>query len=213
MKAHEPQGADARRSDDRRRSSRAPRRTPQGPIGFAQVFQLVRRDQRPGGQLGRASDAVESAAVPNALLLDHAAVQQAAGTPAPALATALGSSAPVDAACARTSGPDAGAQATHLGALSPGEAMDAVAEEARQLDMSSDARELHIELEPAHLGPIVVRLLVERGRIRTELVAREERAARLLASGSDALRERLVALGYTDAQVDVQHEEDLVLGK
>lgn len=114
----------------------------------------------------------------------------------------------IDAASAPgNSVPSAGPQ--QLGRMTPERALTAVLDEARKAEIAEACKELHIELDPVGLGPLLVRISVDQGRIRTELRAREAQAVARLQAGSNDLRERLARLGYAAADVTVEHDEEL----
>lgn len=102
---------------------------------------------------------------------------------------------------------------TQLGRMSPAALISAVVDEATKHAIDEASRELHVELEPAHLGPLVVRLRRERdGRLDVQFVARDADATRVLDAGLDLLRERLAEAGYAGATVAVERDAALVLG-
>lgn len=102
---------------------------------------------------------------------------------------------------------------THLGRMTPAALLTKVVDEATKLAIEQASKELHVELEPAHLGPLVVSLKREQdGRLDVRFRARRADAARVLDAGSDLLRERLADAGFTGARIAVDLDEDLTLG-
>lgn len=69
-------------------------------------------------------------------------------------------------------------------------------------------RELRIRLDPEHLGPLVVRIRIERGTITATLIARQTAAMRALERDADLLRGALSRLGYRGAKVEIAHRPE-----
>lgn len=96
--------------------------------------------------------------------------------------------------------------------MTPAALLSSVADEARRLDIAEAMKELHIELEPADLGPVVVRLRKgPDGTLDIGFRARQGDAARVLEQGSELLRGRLGDAGFAAVRIDVAHDADLVL--
>lgn len=224
IKPEKIHGTSFRKGNDPKQRQRVPRRTASGPIGFGQVFGMVRRELGKGrgkGQHGASGEGAGDASQQQIARAqqrpgDIANVAGATGANASsalALDAQVVNSVSTGSEPATSSTATAGASDTTLSrselAMTPQQAAHTVVDEARRMRLVADARrELHLELEPAHLGPIVVRIMVDRGTIRTEIRARKQRAANILASGSEALRERLAALGYASAEVIVEVDPD-----
>jgi hypothetical protein len=103
---------------------------------------------------------------------------------------------------------------TALGRMTPSALLETVLDESTRLAIDQASKELHVELEPAHLGPIVIRLLRQPdGQLDIRFRAREGDAARVLDAGSDMLRDRLAAAGFAAVSIDVEHDGDLRLGR
>jgi flagellar hook-length control protein FliK len=101
---------------------------------------------------------------------------------------------------------------TPLGRMTPGALLDTVLDESRRLEIEEAMKELHVELEPEDLGPVVVRLRKgPDGALDIAFRAREGDAARVLESGSELLRSRLADAGFLSVAIDVAHDEDLRL--
>lgn len=102
---------------------------------------------------------------------------------------------------------------TQLGRMTPSALLETVLDESRRLEISEAMKELHVELEPEDLGPVVVRLRKgPDGALDIGFRTREGDAARVLESGTDDLRERLAGAGFATVRIDVAHDADLVLG-
>ncbi len=101
---------------------------------------------------------------------------------------------------------------TALGRMTPGALLDTVLDESRRLEIAEAMKELHVELEPEDLGPVVVRLRKgPDGALDISFRAREGDAARVLESGSELLRSRLADAGFLSVAIDVSHDEELRL--
>lgn len=101
---------------------------------------------------------------------------------------------------------------TPLGRMTPSALIETVLDEATKLEIEAASKELHVELEPADLGPVVVRLRKgPDGTLEIGFRAREGDAARVLQAGTETLRERLAAAGFTTSSIDVLHDADLRL--
>ena len=97
--------------------------------------------------------------------------------------------------------------------MTPAALLETVLDEATKLEIEQASKELHVELEPADLGPLVVRLRRgPDGSLDIEFRAREGDAARLLESGSELLRDRLFEAGFAKVAIDVEHDAELRLG-
>lgn len=101
---------------------------------------------------------------------------------------------------------------TPLGRMTPGALLETVLDESRKLEIAEAMKELHVELEPEDLGPVVVRLRKgPDGSLDIAFRAREGDAARVLEAGSELLRSRLADAGFLSVAIDVSHDEDLRL--
>jgi flagellar hook-length control protein FliK len=217
-------GADKQR--EQKKPARPKRTKERGPIGFSQVMKAASKGAKPAKPAGEPPAAAATPQQPGGAGAGfNMPVGSAAATredkkretaiDLAGISTAVQTtehSTQHHQPVLETAATHQAEQPRHLGNLTPQQAMHAILDEARKLEIEQANRELHIELEPAHLGPLVVRLMVDRGRIRTELSAREETAAAALSTGIEGLRERLEGLGYASAEVEVQHDADLVLG-
>jgi hypothetical protein len=186
MKAYEPAGSRDRNRDDKSSSSRPARRTAKGPIGFAQVFSMV-RDPKHGR---RKSVVEEMIAVPTALMLDAQAVA-APQQPQAQASQVAESHAPVR--------------------MSPQMALEATVSAARLAEIEESMKELQIELEPAHLGPLVVTVKLKEGKLVTRLTAKRKEAAEVLAAGEKDLEKRLKSVSSRVIDLAVIHDEELEL--
>ncbi|MCW2956920.1 MAG: hypothetical protein JWO69_1789, partial [Thermoleophilia bacterium] len=102
---------------------------------------------------------------------------------------------------------------TTLGRMSPSVLLEKVVDEATRHAIDEASKELHVELEPAHLGPLVVRVRRgEDGRLEILFRARQGDAARVLDAGLGLLEERLSRSGESGTRLEVQHDVELTLG-
>jgi flagellar hook-length control protein FliK len=101
---------------------------------------------------------------------------------------------------------------TPLGRMTPAGLLETVLDEATKLDIERASKELHVELEPEDLGPLIVRLRKgPDGSLDIGFRARQGDAARVLEQGSDMLRERLASAGFANVSIDIRHDEELQL--
>ncbi len=101
---------------------------------------------------------------------------------------------------------------TPLARMTPAALLETVLDESTRLAIEEASRELHVELEPADLGPVVVRLRRgPDGTLDIGFRTREGDAARVLESGSELLRERLAEAGYSSVRIAVAHDRELRL--
>ena len=188
------------RPAEQRSMPRPKRRTHSGPISFGQVLQTTRR-QRHGStqEEDRSAFANPIAAFDHALLsgsvagVQHQEQIDQIHTPRTGLSAA-----------------DRLAQSPaslHNMRVTPERAMQLIEDVTREMNGASGTRELHLELEPQHLGPIVASIMIDRGRISVRMRARQEDAAQSLRGGADSLRDRLAGLGFAQVQVDVEHDD------
>jgi flagellar hook-length control protein FliK len=183
MRANTTPDSRDRNAGDSPGTKRTPRRTTNGPIGFGQVFAFVRGEKRK-------SAAEELASVPTALLLD---LQQLNGQLPQHLVLEE-------------------AQQQQLPArLTPQQALAATVRAARELADEEGMREIEIELEPAHLGPLVVQVKRTGKRLETTLTARNAEAVSVLQGGMNELAKRLASVSSAAVSVAVEHDEDLEL--
>lgn len=228
MKAHEPSDIGQRRGDDQRPARRLPRRTTHGPIGFGHVLQSARRSKRAANGVTSQADPSLAPRHPahgtcpapnNTTVQTSGAAQLHQSFIDPSLLTG---SAPSNAAISTTE--PAGdartammhardlAQAEQSNAtqrVTPERAMQLIADVASEMGGASGAREIRLELEPQHLGPLIVTLVVDRGRIRADLKTRRADAAEALESGREGLARRLEQLGFSSATVSVAQDETI----
>jgi hypothetical protein len=102
---------------------------------------------------------------------------------------------------------------TALARMTPSALLETVLDESTRLEIEQASKELHVELEPAHLGPIVVRLLRQPdGKLDIRFRAQQGDAARVLESGSELLRDRLAEAGFASVTIDVEQDADLRIG-
>ena len=100
-----------------------------------------------------------------------------------------------------------------LGRMTPSALLETVLDESRRLEIDEAMKELHVELEPADLGPVVVRLRKgPDGSLDIAFRARQGDAARMLEQGSELLRTRLGEAGFAAVRIDVAHDDSLRLG-
>lgn len=96
--------------------------------------------------------------------------------------------------------------------MTPSALIETVLDESTKLEIERASRDLHIELEPEALGPLIVHLRKdERGKLDITFRARQGDAARVLEQGTELLRDRLAEAGFTGVGIDVRHEDDLTL--
>lgn len=101
---------------------------------------------------------------------------------------------------------------TPLGRMTPSALLSTVLDESRKLEIAEAMKELHVELEPEDLGPVVVRLRKgPDGTLDIGFTARQGDAARMLESGSELLRSRLFEAGFAGVAIDVEHDAELQL--
>jgi len=154
-----------------------------------------------GGQASRAMGSVESTEA----RVEHAAagVESAGDALTRQDSTATGALARADAALP-----------SQLGKMSPSTLLTTVLDEATKHEITEAMKELHVELEPEDLGPVVVEIKRgPSGKLDIRFRAREADAARVLDSGSDLLRERLAEAGFAGADVRVDHDVELVFDR
>jgi flagellar hook-length control protein FliK len=196
----------------------------QGPIGFGSVLD----DVKPGGGAGQGTTTIGAPGFDPALL--QAAMADAGAKAASSMGAVEGavdqlndeSYGVQDASDAlvqqdRSTTHQAQAQPhvpTPLGRMTPAALIETVLDEATKLDIERASKELHVELEPEDLGPVVVRLRKgPDGTLDIGFTTRQGDAARVLDSGSELLRERLAAAGFPTVKIDVRHDQDLRLGR
>ena len=87
-------------------------------------------------------------------------------------------------------------------------------DETTKLEIEQASKDLHVELDPVHLGPMIVKLRREPdGRLDIRFTAREGDAARVLEAGTDMLRGRLAEAGFGNVTIDVDQDSELTLGR
>lgn len=227
-RAEEPQGPKHRK---KRPTGAKPRRVGQhGPIGFGSVMHDVAgagtkgarpalpgqaaqhgmgQGNQPQGQPG------QPGADPGAAMLLGMGMVPTTEQVVIAASTGMGDAATVATAQGETAAQvnqQQPAVPTHLGRMTPASLLDKVVSESTKLAIEAASKELHVELEPAHLGPLVVSLKRDPdGRLDVRFRARQADAARILDAGSDMLRQQLADAGFTGARVAVDHDDDLEL--
>lgn len=198
MKTPEVVGSHDRRSDSRR-MPRPVRRTHTGPISFGQVLQSTRRQRHGNVDEQQASTMNLTAMIDHALLSGSVTSTRQQDQ----ISLTRGTNAQANAAD-QLSRQQQSALNTRV---TPERAMQLIEDVTREMNGASGTRELHLELEPQHLGPIVASIVIDRGRISVRMRARQADAATALGSGADALRDRLTSLGFAEARVDVEQDE------
>lgn len=210
--------------------SRPKRSAQHGPLGFGSVMSDVRggdgegraKDGAAGGTTTGAGQANVDPALLQALQTDPGAVAaQAMGGLEGAVEQlndeSFGVQDASEALLAQDRSTTHQAQAqpyvpTPLGRMTPAALLETVLDEATRLEIEQASRELHVELEPADLGPLIVRLRKgPDGSLDIGFRAREGDAARVLESGSELLRDRLAEAGFANVAIDVRHDAELRL--
>jgi len=101
---------------------------------------------------------------------------------------------------------------TRLGRLTPNAVLGVVVDEATKLAIEEASKELHVELEPEDLGPLIVTLKRDKGRLTVHFRARQADAARVLDAGIDLLEARLRQSETGIIETSVEHDASLGLG-
>ena len=97
--------------------------------------------------------------------------------------------------------------------MTPAALLDRVLDEATKEELARASKEIKVELEPVHLGPLVVSLRRSTpGRIDVQFRAQRADAARTLDAGSDLLRSRLAEAGFPESVVSIAVDETLDSG-
>lgn len=91
--------------------------------------------------------------------------------------------------------------------MTPERAVDTIADHAGDMDRMKDDSEFVLRLEPEHLGPLIIRISTRNGRIRAQLITANDQATAALASGQTSLRDKLAALGFAVADVEVRRRD------
>ena len=100
---------------------------------------------------------------------------------------------------------------TDLGRMTPAALLSTIVDEATMLEIEEASKELHVELEPADLGPLIVEIRRDpNGKLSVRFRAREADAARVLDAGSTLLGERLTEAGFSGSEIRVDHDAELV---
>jgi flagellar hook-length control protein FliK len=137
----------------------------------------------------------------------------AGNTTGEAASRALGESAATVADAASSSGAEAAdatmqaMQAEQQSLMTPERALDTIADHAGDMDKMQDDSEFVLRLEPEHLGPLIIRISTRNGRIRAQLITANDQATTALASGQLGLQDRLAALGFAVADVEVRRRD------
>ena len=101
---------------------------------------------------------------------------------------------------------------TQLGRMTPSRVLNVVVDEATKQAIDLASRELHVELEPEDLGPLLIKLTRQRdGRLEVRFTTKQADAARILDSGADLLREQLAGAGFANALVSVDQDAELAI--
>lgn len=100
---------------------------------------------------------------------------------------------------------------TKLGRMTPNAVLGVVVDEATKLAIEEASKELHVELEPEDLGPLIITLKRDKGRLSVHLRAREGDAARVLDAGIGLLEERLRQSETGIVETRVEHDATLTL--
>jgi len=192
----------------------------QGPLGFGSVMQDVRKDGHQAtttiGQPGY-DPALAMAAQVDAGAKAAQAMGAVGGAVEQLNQASYGVQDPSEALAAKDRSATQQAQAqphvpTPLGRMTPAALIETVLDEATKLEIEQASKELHVELEPEDLGPVVVRLRKgPDGTLEIGFRARQGDAARMLESGSELLRERLATAGFGSVAIDVRHDAELRL--
>jgi len=194
-----------------------------GPLGFGSVMRDVKGTVGDGtmatpGQPGFDPAALQAMLVDpgRAAALDMGAVDTVEDLLADATS---GVDDPTEALARQDRSPSQQAQVgqplvpTNLGRMTPGALLTTVLDESRKLEIAEAMKELHVELEPEDLGPLVVRLRKgPDGALEIDFRARQGDAARMLEQGSELLRSRLAEAGFASVAIDVSHDAELRLG-
>jgi flagellar hook-length control protein FliK len=97
--------------------------------------------------------------------------------------------------------------------MTPSALLSTVLDESRKLEIAEAMKELHVELEPEDLGPVVVRLRKgPDGSLEIGFRAREGDAAEALQEGTERLKAQLFDAGFAAVSIDVEHDVELRLG-
>jgi len=225
-KAEGPQEPENKRKQ-RTPGARPKRSASGGPVGFGNVMRDVRGGNGTGDGGACATASPGSAnfdpALAQALKLDPGACASrqmgATLTSVQQLnADTFGVRDATDLLRAQDRSPHLQAQAQLLhpspvARMTPAALLDRVLDEATRLEIAEASKELHVELEPADLGPLIVRLRRgPDGTLDISFRAREGDAARVLEQGTEMLRERLADAGFAAVAIDVRHDAELRLG-
>lgn len=172
--------------------------TPAGPT----ASHTAQRQTRPDGVGKSIADTRASGGVLSGAQHDAAATQLPVGAAAHLRAH--------DAAPAALRDVGSAEPRRNLGQMTPQQALRRVVDETLSLELEQASKEVHIELEPAHLGPLVVEIKRDaHGQLTVRLRARQAEAARILDAGSDLLRDSLAEAGFARAVVGVEHDDDV----
>jgi flagellar hook-length control protein FliK len=197
-----------RRGDDHRVTPRPAYQTQSGPIGFGQVLRQARRSRSTDGNDPTLASILQAAAFDRSMITGAVIDQQRTD----AIAQSGG-------AHARTTTSERmhhslqmhAPHLSHAPRVTPERAMELIQDVTREMEGASGVRELHLELEPEHLGPLVASIMIDRGRITVRMRTKQADAATTLARGADTLRDRLAALGFAQARVQVEQDSTLEL--
>lgn len=103
---------------------------------------------------------------------------------------------------------------SNLGKMTPSAAMNVTIDEAKKLEISEAMKDLHIELEPEDLGPLIVRLRKgPDGALDIGFRVRESDAERQLDNQQDELHARLHDAGFLSVKISVTKDPTLTLSE
>lgn len=234
MRAEKAEGPQEPANNRRHKAAGArPRRVAApGPIGFGTVMQDVRSAKPGATPAGIGGDGIAPATAPGMPGFDPALAQVAQLDAGAVAARQMGAVETVaeqladdtygvrdasEALVAQDRSTTHQAQVqphvpTPLARMTPSALLETVLDEATKLEIEAASKELHVELEPADLGPLIVRLRKgPDGALDIAFRTREGDAARVLEAGSELLRERLAEAGFPTVAIDVRHDADLRL--
>lgn len=205
MKANETHQAQQRKRHDSQ-ARKIPRRGEHSPIGFRSMLANLKRNKASAANPANveamyrhsANTVLHPGHVASAVQIDAHTIATADSVTA---AESRASSSVNVAEHHEAQGPNG--DALHL---SPSEALRHIADQAANSNRERSIKQLRIELEPEHLGPLVVKLRVEKGRIYAELNVRDPHALELLSTDDERLRKTLRDLGFSEAQVVIQQQ-------
>ena len=160
MRAERPDESQGAKQRKQRANGAKPKRTDHhGPIGFANVMGDV-AGGKPGSPFGHKRDG-QPQDLGTAAMLQMGVVPSTEQVVLAASDGLTTKGAPLVDATTTAAITTTNAQQTaptHLGNMTPSALLTRVVDEATKLEIEHASKELHVELEPAHLGPLVVSL-------------------------------------------------------